>query len=87
MFILVIMGINVTFVIERNCGRFLFYLFIFDKVGNTAMTNVAPALQGSLCYISYHISIHFTHLEERSTAGRPLLFYWVLLPNSTPLLR
>lgn len=46
------------------------------------MTNVAPALQGSLCYISYHISIHFTHPEERSTAGRPLLFYWVLLGST-----
>lgn len=46
------------------------------------MTNVAPALQGSLCYISYHISIHFAHLEKRSTVGRPLIFYWVLLGST-----
>lgn len=46
------------------------------------MTNVAPALQGSLCYISYHISIHFTHPEKRSTVGRPLLFYLILLGST-----
>lgn len=59
-----------------------FYFLFLDKVRNTAMTNVAPALQESLCYISYHISIHFTHPEKRSTVGRPLLFYLILLGST-----